>query len=503
MKNYFTILLLLFLGITTNIQAQKKINVKKLDKQIQQSFQDFELNGLSVLILKDGEIIFDKNYGTRDLINPITSNSLYNIASVTKAFTGAIMAKLVHEKKIKWDDLVIDYLPDFQLADPYITNHLTIADLLTHRSGMGTFYGDLLWYETERTNEDILHRMRYLPVTNRFRDQYGYQNNMYIVAEEILKKVTGQDWESYITEHILLPLEMTNTRTSGNKLEKDQELAHPIINNKIVELSMELPHAAASLFTSPSELSHWAEMLLNNGIYKGDTILQPAIVEDMMTGRTLQSISGLKKMAGANFSHYALGWSVWDYKGTKILDHGGGMPGYISKLTLIPEYNMAFIILTNTLSSFPTALEYHLLAQLQDDESTDWIAFFKDLNAKREARELEADEKRLDSRIEGTKPRLELAKYVGSYEDKMYGKAEISLVNEKLHLVFIPAKHIFFSDMEHWNNDTFKIKFADEFLPEGYISFDFDSWNKIEGFKIDLKSSDFHFFNLNFKKVKD
>jgi len=501
MKNYFLILLFIFLGFSTVTQAQKKINTKKLDKQLQQSFQDFELNGLSVLILKDGERVFEKNYGTRDLENPITSNSLYNIASVTKAFTGALMAKLVYEKKIKWNDLVIDYLPDFQLADAYITSHLTIADLLSHRSGMGTFYGDLLWYETERSNADILHRMRYLPVTNRFRDQFGYQNNMYIVAAEILKKVTGQDWETYISKNILLPLGMTQTRTSGNKLEETQELAHPIINNKVVGLSMKRPHAAASLFTSPNELSHWAEMLLNNGIYKGDTILNSAIIADMFTGRTLQSVSGLKKMAGANFSQYALGWSVWDFNGTPIYEHGGGMPGYISKFVLIPEYDMAFIILTNTLSSFPTALEYHLLSQLSGDKSTDWISLFKDFKEKGEAGEIKAKEKRLASRVEGTSPRLELSEYVGTYEDKMYGKAEITFVDGKLHLVFVPAKHIFFSDMEHWNYDTFKIKFADEFLPEGYISFDFDSWNKIKGFKIDLKSNDFHFFNLDFKKL--
>lgn len=502
MKNFFIILILVFFGLSTTLQAQKKINTKKLDQQLQKSFQDFELNGLSVLILKDGELIFDKNYGTRDLKNPITSNSLYNIASVTKAFTGACMAKLVYEGKIKWSDLVIDYLPNFKLADPYITTHLTIADLLTHRSGMGTFYGDLLWYETERSNEDILQRMQYLPVTNRFRDQFGYQNNMYIVAAEILKKVTGQDWETYVTKNILSPLGMINTRTEGNKLTKGQELAHPIINNKVVDITMKRPHAAASLFTSTSELSHWAEMLLNNGVYKGDTILNPAIVRDMMAGRTIRPVSGLKKMAGANFNTYALGWSVWDYHGTRIIEHGGGMPGYISNLTLIPEYNMAFIILTNTLSSFPSALEYHLLAELMNDKSTDWLSLFEGFNTEDKANEKAEEEKRLASKIEGTNPRLELRNYVGTYEDKMYGKAEITLVDKKLHLVFVPAKHIFYSDMEHWNFDTFKIKFADEFLPTGYISFDFDSWNKIKGFKIDLKSSDFHFFNLDFKKTE-
>lgn len=502
MKNYIVILFLLIFGFSSTTQAQKKINTKKLDQQIQKSFKDFELNGLSVLILKDGAPIFEKNYGTRDLKNPITSNSLYNIASVTKAFTGALMAKLVYEKKIKWDDLVISYLPDFQLADAYITNHLTIADLLTHRSGMGTFYGDLLWYETERSNADIIHRMRYLPVTNRFRDQFGYQNNMYIVTGEILKKVTGQDWETYLTENILLPLEMTNTRTSGDKLEKTQELAHPIIHNKVVEITMKRPHAAASLFTSPNELSHWAEMLLNKGVYKGDTILNPAIIDDMFTGRTLQSVSGLKKMAGAHFSHYALGWSVWDYKGIPIYEHGGGMPGYISKFVIIPEYNMSFIILTNTLSSFPTALEYHLLSELSGEKNNKWIDLFEGFKKRGEKAEIEEEKARTASRIKGTHPRLELSEYVGMYEDKMYGKAEVTLVNNKLHVEFLPTKHLFYSDMEHWNNDTFRIKFADEFLPEGYIVFDFDSWNKVKGFTIDLKSSDFHFFNLDFKKLK-
>ncbi|MBN2236455.1 MAG: DUF3471 domain-containing protein, partial [Bacteroidales bacterium] len=226
------------------------------------------------------------------------------------------------------------------------------------------------------------------------------------------------------------------------------------------------------------------------------------VVDDMMSGRTLRKVSGLKKMAGAHFTNYALGWSVWDYHGIPVMEHAGGMPGYISQLTLIPDLNMAFIILTNTLSSFPTALEYDLLAQTMDDHTTDWIGFFKDLKERGEKADLEEEKERIASRIEGTTHRLPLESYTGTYEDKMYGKAEISMVKGKLHLVFIPAKHIFFSGMEHWNFDTFKIKFADEFLPAGYISFDFNSWNVIEGFKIDLKSSDFHFFNLDFKKIK-
>lgn len=472
-----------------------------LDAYLTQAFHDFELHGLSVMVIKDDKIVFDKNWGTAGYNKEVDSESLYNIASCTKAFTGAAMAKLVNDGLLNWDDLVIDYLPEFKLADPYITTHLTIEDLLVHRSGLGTFYGDLLWYETDRTDEDVIERLQYLPVTNRFRDQYGYQNTMYMVAGEILKKVTGQTWEEYIQENLLEPLKMETTVTCGNKLEEGSNIAYPMIDDKEIGFSMKRPHAAASIFSSTHDLSLWVRMLLNNGIIEEDTILPAHVIRDMMAPRTMKSVSGLRRMTGAQFSTYALGWNAWDHNGKKVVEHAGGMPGYISQVTLVPQENLGIIILTNTLTSAPTAMELYILDSYLKEESTDWASMFVGFKTRGETAEEEALVRREESRVLKTKPSLDIEKYVGTYEDKMYGKAIITMKDKELHLVFEPAKEMFYSDMEHWHFDTFKVHFADPFLPAGYVTFDFDSKRNIEGFKIDLKSNDFHFFNLDFKKL--
>jgi len=502
MKKLFLLLLIPF--IIQNSKAQNPAaDHDSLFNYINHAYQEFQLNGLSVLIVKNDSIVFNENWGDAGKGQQVESESVYNIASCTKAFTGAAMAKLVNEGLIHWDDLVIDYLPDFKLKDPYIASHITIEDLLSHRNGLGTFYGDLLWYETDRSNEDIIKRMQYLPITNRFRDQFGYQNTTYIVAAEILKKVTGRSWENYLKQEILLPLKMDHTVTCANNILPDQKIAYPMIDGEIIGFSMKHAHAAASLFSSTEDLSRWVRMLLNNGVIEGDTILNAAIIQDMMKSRRVKNINGLLRMEGTQFNTYALGWNMYDLGGKKVVEHGGGMPGYISKVCVVPQENLGIVILTNTLSSAPSALEMYILDSYLKEKSYDWVKLFTDFEKRGKKAEEEEQAERDSSRILNTHPSLELEKYVGTYEDKMYGKASITLENGKLHLVFEPAKNMFFSDMQHWHYDTFKVKFADPFLPAGYITFSFDSRRNIEGFKIDLKSNDFHFFNLDFKKLKE
>lgn len=506
MKTHTIKLLLSFIFISlltnnTHAQESKSVDFDSLEMYIDSAFINFDLHGISVMIIENDSIVFDLNKGNAGYGENVSSESVYNIASCTKAFTGAAMAQLVNEQKIKWNDLVIDYLPEFKLSDPYITSHLTIEDLLTHRSGLGTFYGDLLWYETNRSRKDVIERLQYLPITNRFRNQYGYQNTMYMVAAEILEEVTGQSWDDYMKSNILEPLKMTNTKVNGKELDKKQKIAYPMIDNEIVNITMKQTHAAASLFSSTNDLSQWVKILLNNGVLDGDTILQSHVITDMMTPRFTKSVRGLRRMTGAQFSTYALGWNAWDHNGIKVVEHAGGMPGYISQVTLVPQENLGIIILTNTLTSLPTALELYILDLYLKDKTTDWAAMFlnfKKMGEKADKVELEARE---ESRIQDTEPSLPLEDYVGIYEDKMYGQAEVSIKDGQLEMVFMPAKDVFYSVMEHWHYDTFKVEFADPFLPAGYITFSFDSKRNIKGFKIDLKSSDFHFFNLDFMRL--
>jgi len=499
----FSLVIVFFIPVLAFCQTHKKTpNLDSLQSYISKAFDDFRLNGLSVMIIQDDSIVYDQNWGVAGKGKMVTSSSVYNIASCTKAFTASAMAQLVNNHQLRWDDLVIDYLPEFKLADPYITTHLTIEDLLTHRSGLGTFYGDLLWYETNRSTDDVIRRLQYLPITNRFRDQFGSQNTMYMVAGKVLEKVSGESWDDYIKENLLQPLKMSSTKVNGSELSKNQEIAYPMIDGEVSRISMMKSHAAASLFSSTNDLSRWVRMLLNEGILEGDTILSSAVVEDMMASRTIKPIRGLRKMSGAQFNSYALGWNTWDHQGKKVVEHAGGMPGYISQISLVPQEHLGIIILTNTLSSLPTALEMYILDLYLKDQTTDWASMFmnfKNMGEKADQEELAEREK---SRIRGTQPSLPLENYVGVYEDKVYGKAEVSMKDGQLYMVFLPTKDVFYSTMEHWHYDTFKVHFADAFLPAGYITFDFDSKRNIVGFKIDLKSNDFHFSNLNFKKLR-
>ena len=237
-------LLCLFIG-----SASAQFNSSKLEKEIKRVIPQFNVTGMVLSIIQDDSVIFSRAFGWRDAEKklPITSQSLFNIASCTKAFTAAALAKLESEKKIAWADKVIDYIPEFQLADSYITAELNLIDILTHRSGLGTFYGDLLWYGTDYSPAEIIHRMRYLPITQDFRSSYGYQNNMYIIAGEIIKNVSGLSWADYIKENFFIPLEMFNSRTCSEELKSDMDIAYPHLNGTIQKLYIDDPHAAYSI----------------------------------------------------------------------------------------------------------------------------------------------------------------------------------------------------------------------------------------------------------------
>ena len=195
------------------IHAQPEVDLHALDKYIEKAVQDFNLTGLAISIVQNDSIIFNKGYGYKNLktSEAMTTGSLFNIASCSKAITAACMGMLVKEEKLNWKDKVIDYLPEFRLSDPYITKELNIKDLLCHRSGLATFDGDLLWYGTHYDNDEIIRRMRYLPIRNDFRSEYGYQNNMYLIAGEIIRKVTGMTWSEFVYERIFQPLEMSES----------------------------------------------------------------------------------------------------------------------------------------------------------------------------------------------------------------------------------------------------------------------------------------------------
>jgi CubicO group peptidase (beta-lactamase class C family) len=506
MKRIFTSLsVFVFISVSILNSQVSKQDLTKIDETVKKAFDVFKPTGLAVAVVKDSVIVYHKALGfsNAETKKTVTTASLFNIASCSKAFTAAAIGVLVDEGKLKWTDKVTDYFPEFKLADDYITRELTIEDLLCHRSGLGTFYGDLLWYNSTYTDEEVMKRVRNEPITRRFGIEFGYQNIMFMIAGDIINKVTGLTWSEFVESRIYMPLGMIQTRPSNDELTKDQDIAYGHLNNKVMDIyDFNAAKPAAGMYSSVDELSIWTMLMMNNGTYKGQRIISSNTLDRIMEPHTILGTSSSQKKHGINFYTYGLGWFIFDYNGKKIVEHDGGMPGYISKVTLIPEQKISIIILNNGNEGFVcSALRGDLMDILVKGKEFDWIGEYYSIRQLSEANELNSNKKRIESRIQGTKPSLNPEGYTGAYRDKSYGDAEITFNEGKLNLVFLPAKDVFSGELEHWHYDTFKVVFKDEYLTFGLVTFNFNSEGIVTGFKIDLPSGDFHFWNLDFKRI--
>jgi CubicO group peptidase (beta-lactamase class C family) len=503
-KKLFFSLLMVFV-FSFGYTQQQNLLKEDLSPLIENAYKTFEPAGLAVAVVKDGETALfafgDRNSQTGE---KVTTGSLFNIASCTKAFTSFAIAKLVEDGKIDWEDKVIEYIPEFQLRDSYISNNMNIVDILSHRSGLSTFTGDLLWYHTDYTDEEVVERMRYLPIEHDFREDFGYQNNMFMLAGEIIERVTDDSWSEYIKKNIFDPLEMSQTLPSNDEIDSETELAEPHLEGQPVSLyDFNATKPAASIHSNVKDMTNWVQMLLNFGQFKGKQIIDEEPLKQCFKPHNLLNSPVSKEKHNTHFRAYGLGWSMYDYKGRKIIEHNGGMPGYISKVTIVPEESLGFVVLNNGFEFFVhNALKEELLAKyLNVDNEKDWIGSYSKQKKKYLQRKEDQQKTRMENRKENTEPSLPLEKYSGEYKDEMYGKAKIKMQDGKPVLSLMPAEVVMTSKMKHWHFDIFRVDFDDPFLPFGLITFDFNAGGEVTGFKIDLPINDFHFQNLYFKKL--
>jgi CubicO group peptidase (beta-lactamase class C family) len=484
----------------------QSINEKYLDSIFTKAYNDFETTGLSITIVKGDKIVLNKSYGYKDYnkVDKVDENSVFNIASCSKAFIAAALGKLVDDGKLRWNDKVIKYLPDFELSDPYITKEIDIRDILDHRSGLATFEGDILWYCTDYSDEQIIEKLRYYPIKKNFRSDIGYSNVMYIVAGEIINKISGLTWEEYLKKELFTPLEMHDSYTSVEKLDEIKNIAYPHVNGEKPEIYKMRQLPAGSIFSTSHDLSNWMIMLINNGEFKGKQILSKKTINELFTSQVALIPPSNMKELGTHFYSYCLGWNSYDMFGKKIVEHEGGYPGYEAIVSLVPEDKLGIYLLCNDFN-FSTeillVIKQMFLENYYGIETRDWIT---DYVEEKKTSEIELEEYFSTphiNKIEGTQPSLNLSEYCGVFKDKIYGKAKISMVNDELNLVLLPTKEKFNSILEHWHYDTFRFKFKEEFLPYGFITFEFNSKGKVTGFKLDLPSDDFNFKDLKFKKI--
>ncbi|MCF8304370.1 MAG: serine hydrolase [Bacteroidales bacterium] len=511
----FTLFLAAFTLTTLHVSAIDKDDVKRV-KQLKAYFEqvitEWKVPGMAVAIVKDDSVILANGYGYKNIETkePVDENTVFPIASITKSFTSAAIATLVDEGKLNWNDKVRDYLPWFELYSPYVSENMTITDLLCHRSGLKTFSGDLLWYGTDYTREEIIRRAKYLEPAYGFRAHYGYSNIMFMAAGEVIEAVTGKSYEDYIAEEFLEPLSMNRTVPSISQMKKmdNTATAHTDKEGEVITipfLNWDNVGAAGLLNSSVQDMTQWIKLQLNRGTLSGKEYFSKEANHEMWRAHMVQEVNaGSKNLwPTTHFKAYGLGWGMNDYYGKKVVGHGGGYDGIISYLGMVPGEKLGFIILTNANSLLYYAMRYTILdAFLSEKDGKDWSKVMLDYQKKRAENQQKQEEKLAEERMKNTSPTLHLKEFAGTYGGKMYGNAEVTVDNGQLTVQLLPAEK-FKGTLTHWHYNTFRIEFR-EFpsLPKGSCHFILDKNGAVKEMKIDVPNPDFDFTELKFLKLE-
>ncbi len=512
------ILTLLLLSIAT--VAQQVAAPADLDQWVARAMKEFDVPGISVAIVKDGKVVLTKGYGVRKLGSPehVDANTLFGIASCSKAFTSTAIGMLVDEGKLTWDDPVQKHLPGFQLYDAYATRELMVRDLLSHRAGLGLGAGDLLfWPDTDVTRQQVLDATRWIKPATTLRSRYAYNNLTFVVAGQLIPAKTGKTWDEFIRERIFIPLGMTNSTISSTSFKAGDNVAYPHsrgwrLEGPLTPINMtkdETWAAAAGVKSSANDLSKWVIVQLNHGRLDGDKrLFSEAVQREMWTPQIMNRASepqGLLKPLKANFSGYGLGWGLKDYRGRKIVSHGGALTGMLSQVLLVPDENLGVVVLSNQEENGAlSSIVYHIVDYYLAAPQNDWIAAFKDQRAQTLKRASDAEKLQNQARATNSHPSLPLAQYAGDFQDAWYGKARITNENGKLTLSMTRTPAMV-GDLEHWQYNTFKAVFRDKTIPDAFVTFTLTPDGTISEMKMiptnDLADFSFDYQDLLFKPV--
>jgi len=442
MKRFFCIAGLIFCAHLAFPQPPAFVS-DSLDSYILKGLKDWNVPGLSIVIVKDGKPVIMKGYGMRNVEaqQPVNENTLFMIASNTKLFTGTALALLEQRGKLSLNDKIIKYFPDFKLYDNTSTELVTIRDMLSHRIGTKTFQGDFTFWNTRLCRVEIMQRMRLLKPVAQFRQDYGYCNSCFLTAGEVIPKVTGKTWEVFVYDSIVKPLNMSSTMVLSTGIQNNSNVATPYTTSYTGNL-MTVPYddwnnlaPAASIISNVSDLSRWLMMQLDSGRYEGKQILPFAVLQKT---RDVNIVTGSRKSVAypVHIRGYGLGLFMSDYNGRAIYWHTGGAGGMVSNVCFVPEERLGIAILTNNDNqNFFEALRYQILdAYLNVPFVNRSLQQLEGFNKGMQEQIKEIEDWR--KKVTGNKPALPLNAYTGTYSNALYGPLSISQKGAQLFIQF-------------------------------------------------------------------
>jgi CubicO group peptidase (beta-lactamase class C family) len=469
--------------------------------------------GMAIAIVENEKVTFAKGFGSKALgkPDPVDADTIFPTGSTGKAFTVAGLGILVDRGRIDWDDKVIDHLPGFQMYDPWVTREMTIRDLLVHRSGLGLGAGDLMFVpRTNLSRAESVRRLRYLKPATSFRSGFAYDNVLYMVAGQLIESVTGETWEKFTAEQVLKPAGMLHSTSDEDARFATVNRAQPHARmnggmrgagdqerlNERDELGRNAA-PAGGISVSANDMARWLLIQLDGGRLPGQTDRQPvrggrlfsaAAHEQMWTPLVLQPIQERPeplKPIQPLFSTYALGWDVEDYRGAKIVWHGGAVFGFLTAVVLIPDKHVGFSIEINSEDGeIIRGLMCELLDHYLGLPRTDWTARFK-AEKRRQVGEALTALKTQTAKPAGVGPSLPIERYAGSYADPWYGNIEVAAADGKLRIDFKSTPDMG-GTLEHWQYDSFITRFDDKAIEPAYVTFSLNSDGKVD--RVTLKA---------------
>jgi CubicO group peptidase (beta-lactamase class C family)/beta-lactamase class A len=528
MKIFFGLLISMCLSASSS--AQSKPLPPDLDKYIEKVLATFNVPGAAVSIVQNGKVLLAKGYGVKTIgtADKVDENTLFLIASNSKAFTATALAMLVEEGKLKWSDKVIDHLPWFRMSDDYITTHLTIRDLLVHHSGLSAYAGDaMLFPPSTFSRKEILTKLRYLPVVHDFRTTYAYDNILYLAAGEVIVAASGMSWEDFIRTRILNKLGMTRTvsRFSDLRYQKNVSSSHARsatevkMAKKFMDQNIgDAGNPAGGIVSTAADMAKWLITQLDSGRVPGKApIFKPATTEELW--KVVRPIPVTKvpeylKPMQSDYFGYALGFRTYNYKQYKVVGHGGALKGFVSQIAMVPDLNLGISVLTNQSNTAAYwAIIYQVLDYYMQFKPTDWITGYKRqfdstlVSAATARRQFSIKRDSAKVPVSSSSEMLAGAneeRFAGVYEDKLLG--DVTIRKEATGMVMRFANSFqFVADLEYFQYNTFKAKFRyHEFNADAYLNFTLQPDGRVESatLKVSDPASQMDFDDIQLKPVQ-
>ncbi|MBC8087106.1 MAG: alpha/beta fold hydrolase [Phycisphaerae bacterium] len=477
------------------LPAQAREPFAGLDAYMNAAIKTWNVPGMSIAIVRNDSVLYTKGYGVQDVTKrtAVDERTIFAIGSSSKAFTAASIAMLVDEKKVELDAPATRYLNGFQLADPYATRELTLRDLLSHRSGLAR--GELAWYGSGFDRDEIVRRVRFLQPSWSLRSQFGYQNIMYIAAGQIAARVSGLSWDEFVQQRLLAPLGMTSSSTTVRGLDQKTNVASPHADvdsavRAVAWRNIDNAGPAGSINSNAVDMSQWLRLQLSNGLIGSKRLISGRQVEEMHTPQTIIRIDSAARAFNpeTHFSSYGLGWFLEDYRGRKVIHHGGNVDGFTALVAMLPEEKFGIVILTNMNGTgLPATLMRKVFDMQLRAPDRDWSGeAYKRLEQQRAraaAAQLRAG---APKKVVGGKPSLALSEYTGTFVDSLHGEMVITEQAGALHINFGPNWQ---GPLEYWNAENFRVKFNTPVLPPFFVQFQVNPASKVNELAADLVGS--------------